>query len=242
MVRCARRPLPDASSASAPFCLTLPSRRVAFGAMPTRMLQLVLHYDGADFSGWQRQPDRRTVQGVLEAALGRLCARASRRARRGPHRRRRACARAGGRRARARQVGRRPAMRRALNALLPDDVWVAAAHAMRDEFHARFSATARAVQLLRGHGRGGALALPAAHEWACPPTASSAPRSMRRGVPRRRALASAPSPCAAPRPRSDDHRCDIHQTRSGERVPADWCSRSRRTASSTTWCASSSAR
>ena len=44
------------------FCLTLPSRRVAFGSMPTRMLQLVLHYDGTNFSGWQRQPDRRTVR------------------------------------------------------------------------------------------------------------------------------------------------------------------------------------
>src|SRR5437016_1164746 len=56
------------------FCLTLPPRWVTFGAMPTRMLQLVLHYDGTNFSGWQRQPDRRTVQGVLESALGRLCA------------------------------------------------------------------------------------------------------------------------------------------------------------------------
>jgi tRNA pseudouridine38-40 synthase len=34
-------------------------------------------------------------------------------------------------------------MRRALNALLPDDVWVADANAMRDDFHARYSATAR---------------------------------------------------------------------------------------------------
>ena len=32
-------------------------------------MQLVLHYDGAGFSGWQRQPATRTVQGVLESAL-----------------------------------------------------------------------------------------------------------------------------------------------------------------------------
>jgi tRNA pseudouridine38-40 synthase len=110
--------------------------------MPTRALQLVLHYDGTNFSGWQRQPDRRTVQGVLEAVLGQLCAEpvaalGSGRTDAGVH-------------ARGQAVGVRvpvkwePAsMRRALNALLPDDVWVADAHAMRDEFHARYSATAR---------------------------------------------------------------------------------------------------
>jgi tRNA pseudouridine38-40 synthase len=106
------------------------------------MLQLVLHYDGTNFSGWQRQPDRRTVQGVLESALERLCAApvaalASGRTDAGVH-------------ARGQSVGVRvpekwePAsMRRALNALLPDDVWVADANAMRDDFHARYSATAR---------------------------------------------------------------------------------------------------
>jgi len=106
------------------------------------MLQLVLHYDGTNFSGWQRQPDRRTVQGVLESALGRLCAEpvsalGSGRTDAGVH-------------ARGQSVGVRvpekwePAsMRRALNALLPDDVWVADANAMRDDFHARYSATAR---------------------------------------------------------------------------------------------------
>ncbi|MEO6528851.1 MAG: tRNA pseudouridine(38-40) synthase TruA [Gemmatimonadaceae bacterium] len=110
--------------------------------MPTRMLQLVLHYDGTNFSGWQRQPDRRTVQGVLESALGRLCAApvaalGSGRTDAGVH-------------ARGQSVGVRvpvkwePAsMRRALNALLPDDVWVADANAMRDDFHARYSATTR---------------------------------------------------------------------------------------------------
>ncbi|MFB9430979.1 tRNA pseudouridine(38-40) synthase TruA [Streptoalloteichus tenebrarius] len=35
-------------------------------------VRLDLAYDGTDFSGWARQPGRRTVQGELEAALSRL--------------------------------------------------------------------------------------------------------------------------------------------------------------------------
>ncbi|MEV0581583.1 tRNA pseudouridine(38-40) synthase TruA [Nonomuraea sp. NPDC050310] len=35
-------------------------------------LRLDLAYDGTDFSGWARQPGRRTVQGVLEEGLGRI--------------------------------------------------------------------------------------------------------------------------------------------------------------------------
>ena len=105
-------------------------------------MQLVLHYDGSGFSGWQRQPEQRTVQGVIEQALERLCgqqtaALGSGRTDAGVH-------------ARGQAVGVRvpakwtpDALRRALNAVLPQDVWVAATYDMRPEFHARYSATAR---------------------------------------------------------------------------------------------------
>ncbi|HKO16075.1 MAG TPA: tRNA pseudouridine(38-40) synthase TruA [Gemmatimonadaceae bacterium] len=110
--------------------------------MAERIVQLVLHYDGAGFSGWQRQRDQRTVQGVVEQALRRLCdasipAMGSGRTDAGVH-------------ARGQAVGVRvpekwPAhrLRRGLNAVLPEDVWVAAAYEMRPPFHARYSAVSR---------------------------------------------------------------------------------------------------
>jgi len=110
--------------------------------MAERTVQLVLHYNGAGFSGWQRQPDQRTVQGVVEQALERLCsapipALGSGRTDAGVH-------------ARGQAVGVRvpdrwdaARLRRALNAVLPDDVWTAAAFEMRAEFHARYSAVSR---------------------------------------------------------------------------------------------------
>ena len=107
-----------------------------------RTVQLVLHYDGGDFAGWQRQPTERTVQGALEDALARLCgvpiaALGAGRTDAGVH-------------ARGQAVGVRvplkwnpSVLRRALNATLPHDIWVAAAHEMRPTFHARYSAVAR---------------------------------------------------------------------------------------------------
>jgi tRNA pseudouridine38-40 synthase len=110
--------------------------------MPVRTVQLVLHYDGARFAGWQRQRDARTVQGELEAVLARLCGAptpvvGAGRTDAGVHARGQAAG------VRVPERWTAPALRRAMNALLPDDVWVAAAHEMRDEFHARFSAVAR---------------------------------------------------------------------------------------------------
>lgn len=37
-----------------------------------RNLKLILSYDGAEFSGWQVQPDMPTVQGTLATAIGRI--------------------------------------------------------------------------------------------------------------------------------------------------------------------------
>lgn len=37
-----------------------------------RNLKLILSYDGAEFSGWQVQPDAATVQGTLASAVGRI--------------------------------------------------------------------------------------------------------------------------------------------------------------------------
>src|SRR5436309_14274489 len=110
--------------------------------MLSRSVQLVLHYDGAGFSGWQRQPGERTVQGVVEETLERLCgapvqALGSGRTDAGVH-------------ARGQAVGIRvpekwdaASLRRALNALLPSDVWASAAFEMRPAFHARHSAVSR---------------------------------------------------------------------------------------------------
>jgi tRNA pseudouridine38-40 synthase len=110
--------------------------------MAERTVQLVLHYDGAGFSGWQRQPEQRTVQGVLEKALERLCsthiaALGSGRTDAGVHARGQAV----GVRVPDRWDGQK--LRRALNAVLPSDVWIASVAEMRPEFHARYSAVSR---------------------------------------------------------------------------------------------------
>ncbi len=110
--------------------------------MDERTIQLVLHYDGGAFAGWQRQRIERTVQGVLEATLARVCdgpiaVTGAGRTDAGVHARGQAAS------VRLAEKWTAPTIRRALNATLPGDVWIAAAHEMHPEFHARYSAIAR---------------------------------------------------------------------------------------------------
>lgn len=108
-------------------------------------IRFTVHYDGADFFGWQLQPDPRTVQGELERVLSRLCNRPTRvigsgRTDRGVH--------ATGQVA-ACDVPIRwtaAALRRAMNALLPRDVWIADAAAAPPRFHPRYDATERSYR------------------------------------------------------------------------------------------------
>src|ERR1041385_8298911 len=44
---------------------------------PDKRLKLTLAYDGAGFHGWAAQPDLRTVEGTLRAALGAVFSEAS---------------------------------------------------------------------------------------------------------------------------------------------------------------------
>lgn len=104
--------------------------------------RLTLHYDGSDFHGWQLQPEVRTVQGELEAALERLTGAPRRvtgagRTDRGVH--------ATGQVAAVTLPDRwdAPELGRALNAVLPTDVWVAEARRVNLEFHPRYDAVER---------------------------------------------------------------------------------------------------
>lgn len=136
-----------------------------FPSVSERTIQLVLHYDGERFAGWQRQPDARTVQGELEDTLARLCGAPTAvlgagRTDAGVH----ATGQAAGVRVRERWSARE--LRRALNATLPGDVWVAAAHEMRPAFHARYSATARRYGYYVGTDDGAHSPFRRRREWA----------------------------------------------------------------------------
>ena len=117
--------------------------------MLSRSVQLVLHYDGSRFSGWQRQPGERTVQGDLEAAVSKLCGApitvlGAGRTDAGVHARGQAAG------VRVPDKWSALALRRSMNAILPDDVWIAAAFEMREDFHPRYSAVSRSYSYYVG--------------------------------------------------------------------------------------------
>jgi len=112
-----------------------------------RNIRLIVSYDGTDFSGWQYQPDARTVQGVVEQALGVILA--------GPVRIGGAGRTDAGVHALGQAAGFRtsshiqcPDLFRGLNALLPADVRVLYVEEVPDSFDVRRSAILRIYRYL----------------------------------------------------------------------------------------------
>lgn len=125
----------------------------------------MLHYLGHPFSGWQRQRSQRTVQGDFEEVLQRLA-------------RRRVVTHAAGRtdsgvHALGQVVSFRmpgswepAALQRALNALLPKEIWVARLGRAPDGFHARRHATSRCYRYVVGCDAAAASPFRRPWEWA----------------------------------------------------------------------------
>ena len=104
-----------------------------------RNLKLIVAYVGTRYSGWQIQPDRPTVQGLLEVRLTRLLGERVSLAGAG---RTDAGVHARGQVASFRTASRIPpeGLRRGLNDRLPEDVAVLAVEEVPDSFHARADA------------------------------------------------------------------------------------------------------
>lgn len=135
--------------------------------MTSRPYLAVIHYDGAQFVGWQRQPSGRTVQGEFEAVVHRLFGCATRatgagRTDTGVH----ALGQGVGFLAEERWTADPERLRCALNALLPRDVWVERVRAMRPGFDARKSAVARRYRYVIGTDDAAHSPLRRPYEWA----------------------------------------------------------------------------
>ncbi len=111
----------------------------------TTWLRLVLEYEGTSFHGWARQPDRRTIEGVLHDALDRTFPHWGELAVAG---RTDAGVHATGQVATVQVDGGPPAERaaEALNTALPGDIAILRAEPAPQGFHARFSATSRSYR------------------------------------------------------------------------------------------------
>jgi tRNA pseudouridine38-40 synthase len=105
---------------------------------------LVLAHDGTDFSGWQFQPDERTVQGLLEEVLSKTCGRrvvphASGRTDAGVH----AEAQVAHADVTERWHADPEGLRTRLDKMLPDDLTVRAVVPVDESFDARKSAVSK---------------------------------------------------------------------------------------------------
>lgn len=129
---------------------------------------LLLQYDGGAFAGWQRQKSDRTVQAELEAALERLTGAAT------------TVLGAGRTDAGVHAMGQAAAaavpdkwlpdeLVRALNALLPSDVWVSSAQRMRPGFNPRRDASERTYCYRIGLDPGARSPFRRRYEWAVTP-------------------------------------------------------------------------
>ena len=127
----------------------------------------VVQYDGAQFVGWQRQREGRTVQADFEAVLERLMGRRTTatgagRTDSGVH----ALGQGVGFAAAGRWGEDSDALRRALNALLPRDVWVERVYPMHPGFNARKSALARRYHYVIGTDDAAHSPFRRPYEWA----------------------------------------------------------------------------
>jgi tRNA pseudouridine38-40 synthase len=107
-------------------------------------LALLIEYDGTNYGGWQRQPNALTIQECLEkAALGifgfKVSIVGAGRTDAGVHARGQV---AHGRLTAPLKIAEEKIVK-AMNAHLPNDIRVNGAKLLRQEFHARFDATAR---------------------------------------------------------------------------------------------------
>jgi len=116
-----------------------------FEALDSQNWKLTLAYDGTDFSGWQVQPGEPTIQGELQAALGRVTnesplPQGAGRTDAGVH--------ALGQVASFNLEARIPAenLRRALNRTLPRAIRILDARTVVASFHARHSAVAKTYE------------------------------------------------------------------------------------------------
>lgn len=133
---------------------------------PPQAYLAVLHYDGAGFVGWQRQAEGRSVQGEVEAVLermlgSRVVVTGAGRTDAGVH----ALGQAVSFQVPDPWAGGADAVRRALNAQLPRDVWVERMHAMRPGFHARRDAVARRYRYVIGTDEASRSPFRRRYEW-----------------------------------------------------------------------------